>query len=973
MSHLDAVIYAPDGATFLARVASPVKLSALEEYVGSSGGFLTVHADDPQLAAVPGLLADRNVVKVRVDGTPVAAFIIRERDTVVVDAGGDAGRTITVTGPSLDAWLTEALVYAESQTPYSGDVRWFNFGSKTGAWFVPDEWGLPSVVRQLTAPEWYDAANPWKMAPANWPKVEPPDTPAAWVWASSDAWRGADPGDCYFRYEFTTPEGGRDYRLFLTADNAAQVVLDGQPLSYVNDAAAWQNAWSVNFSLAAGTHVLGIKVRNLGGPAGLLADLYAVARAGTDTDQLFPVTRTGADGWTICAYPYREPGWTFGEVLTTLLAEASARGVTSIAALTGASFTASVDTAGQPWAKRTLKARVGDTIAAVCAGQRDFGIRVHVDPDTLAVHAWNGRAAAKPAAMLDAPINVEALSEKVSSQLVTALLVAADGQWGGAVAASPAGRIEAHLNASGLPPADAAALSRLVLDKARIPEESVTLTYTPTGDDVPWRDYTVGDPVRVRSADGYRTRLVVSITVTLGDDGAPRYQVELDSPYRDLLDRLARATAALGADHGNAAGKVQPRTDTTGPGDGSYELPGGALPGDEWPGTDDPADPYDGYPAVGDPDWPGDIRDPDNPWTGGDGTRPAPDWPASGPADTEHGRIGDDGKWHEGTSGGWYDSEGNWHTGHPAGWYDADNTWHEGARPGEGTFDADGKWHQTGAGWTDDAAGSHDGSPEGWFDSGGTWREGVSGGWYDADGTWHPLEAGDYPKSEDDPSNPGLPGDPGDTGAGWDYTPADAAPGGEYPSPNFGGGGGDPVGFSDPDLGGAGFGPADPVLQPPEGFDPWAPPSDPTGNTEGAWDVGQVSATVATDALALWEGYADAVAVCLLTAEPAKTDGVWAPLESVEVTGGGYARAEVPWASFDPATGTNPVKRATSLAVDIGPNTDTEPWPTCTHVALIVGTAIRSVIPLATPITVAKDQIFQIAAGGLQITSASVA
>jgi hypothetical protein len=126
----------------------------------------------------------------------------------------------------------------------------------------------------------------------------------------------------------------------------------------------------------------------------------------------------------------------------------------------------------------------------------------------------------------------------------------------------------------------------------------------------------------------------------------------------------------------------------------------------------------------------------------------------------------------------------------------------------------------------------------------------------------------------------------------------------------------------------------------------------------------------------VWDGFGSDIAVVLLTAAPALTDGVWATdLSGIELEGDGYARRTIALSDFSDPTGNNPVTRSNEVPVLFGPNTSGAEWPQVSHVSL-VGVqpsllTVFSVIPLALPVVVTATGQAEIAPGDLQLVVGS--
>lgn len=588
---LTATLHGIDG-TYLGGIPSLVGATVLEELDDLGGGSVTVHIDNTMASS----LTYRRFVKIWDRGQAIGAFIVAKREESIVDNGGESARLLTVSGPGLLAWLKDAIVYQAEQTAASRSVRSFSWGGADGAWRDTSQWGVPtSTFRQ----DDMSPANTRAARPTNWP------TEAAASWWIWDRPGSAPAGTCYFRREFTVVTAG-EYVTVFAADDMCEILLDGEPVVGQWDALGWQQTWTFTANLAAGSHTLGVKVYNAGGTAGLL--LWMGLRNADDS--LTELLRTGDSGWTIAPYPTREPGWTAGNVLATLVDEGATRGVTGLGLLTP-DFTATLDSSSAAWATWPISARVGDTVWDVAQDLRLLGCDMRVDPSDLTLQAWVDRRTTTTA-VISAQAHAESLSEVVEQPMANTLLVDSDEQWGGArhwASLIAYGRVEAFLDASGLDAAVASKVARATLEQYAEAPESVTVQYVPGQGNVPWVDVNVGDLLWVSTSGGAHVRRRVwSLSASMGDQGQTVYAVELDALSRDrisLLQRLIDRASVRRAAGASARGGSGNGSGGDSPGGEGVPPEGNPVPDpkDEWP-TDPPED-YPGPPET----WPTDPPD----------------------------------------------------------------------------------------------------------------------------------------------------------------------------------------------------------------------------------------------------------------------------------------------------------------------------------------------------------------------------
>lgn len=625
MSTVDVLVYEPDGTTPMAVVPDVLSVTASEESTGPGGGTLEIAHDNPALVGNRNLLNPRNVVKVRVDGVVRAAWFITQTTKVMV-GDSEADQVWTVSGPGLLAWLDDAVVHQEYENPYSDSTRYFGWGSGPGSWYREDSWGRPVRVAKRGGNDWTDPNNRYRKKPVNWPNTG--DTTAWWVWDRSNANRAAPKGWCYFRYKLDVSGTDIPHTLYLTADNRVDVQLDGEPLATVRGRRAFKRTYAVDFDLSAGTHYLGFRAKNRGAGASLIAALFRYADADDAEEDGILVTATGHNSsrWRLLAYPSQEPGWTAGEVLAKIVAEANERGVGSIGYLNGDNFSATVDSDGVAWPEYCWKFGVGDTYSAVVAEMRDYDVDVRVNPNTLKLEAYDTRGTSVSGVVLDSGVNITGANQSVESKFANTILFNDEDEWrtiGDSASVLLSGRTEAYLALGSLPSRSATKVVNKTLEQYGLPIESVVADYVPTGNgDVPWQDFNVGDTIYAPdSGGGGANRRVLSISVAIDDStGEPVYSVELDALSSEVRDRIQRLINRLSAGGGgNLAGKVPSRRGKTpgandpgsgGGGGGGGSPSGGGAGGnpyrpadpvfepptdDPWTRPDDPIDPGDGY------------------------------------------------------------------------------------------------------------------------------------------------------------------------------------------------------------------------------------------------------------------------------------------------------------------------------------------------------------------------------------------
>jgi len=553
MSHV--YVYEPDGATLIAEVADVINVTGLEELDGIGGGSLQIALTNSTLATHPGLLAPRNVIKIKINGQVIAAWMI----TKISDSLTDNMTILTASGPGLLAWLSDAIVHQEFPTAYGAGTRYFGWGAKEGTWYKKNEWTNPIRVRARGGEDFNDPANRYRGKPKNWPACDPL---AWWVWDRPTADQTAPRGHCYYRFTWYQADT-ETFSLYLTADDAAEVELDGEPLIKVDSINSHKKTWETEFQADIGEHILGIRGTASGkGGASLLAVMFIQNEDGEDTYQ-WGTTGDPAMPWVMLPYPDEAPGWTVGELLPQLIGEAETRGVDSINYLNGNSFTESADSDGELWGRFRFQVDVGSTYLQVAEYLRAYDLDLQVDPNILRLNAWQNRGTATDVLMTVGAHTVS-VNEATESSFTNSILMTDEDSWVTIIDAGSVtehGRVERYLDNSSLSARSAAKVANTLLATFGNPTESATFDYVPTEGCIPWVDFQVGDTVTIPTASGgQRARQVTSIAVSVTD--TPIYAIELDQAPTNTRGggtAYGAATATGGAAVGAATGTNQYR------------------------------------------------------------------------------------------------------------------------------------------------------------------------------------------------------------------------------------------------------------------------------------------------------------------------------------------------------------------------------------------------------------------------------
>lgn len=550
---LELAVYAFDDPTFaLDVVPRRFELKTLDELRGPGGGSFKIMRSDAKLTETPNLLDYRNVCKIYLDRKVVGAFLIQSRKTDFVNREEKAGEFWEISGGGLREWFHDAVV-----EPYGGvrsdsqSERVFSFASEQGDWYIPSDWDVPVIVQQYNLdpnPE------PFGTAPAEWP-----DAPTAnWIWSvdNDDETNPAPEGVNYFRYEFNIAEliGTKNYSVFAAAKDDFDIYLDGQRIIESRELDGYARTWRADFQLGPGDHILAARVRANGtGKAGLIAALFRAGDAAEETAaELLAVTDTT---WVVNAYPDPAPGWTPGEIMLTLLAEAQARGVSFPEWLTP-TFTSFVDSDGATWpVVLDWSFNIGTEYFDVISKLEELACDVWIDPETLELNMYAVRgvhrdvqSAAVQPIKFEIGRNVVRAEEEGTSDIKNALLMSTNDGWqdiadGLSGSIAKYGRIEGYVS-TGASSAVSGDLAQTVFTARAQPETTSTYDIIDVDDARPHTDFFVGDWVLAPSAEDENvlaSRHVMSIAIEEDEKtGRPGFVVEFDTIFQDLVSRYER-------------------------------------------------------------------------------------------------------------------------------------------------------------------------------------------------------------------------------------------------------------------------------------------------------------------------------------------------------------------------------------------------------------------------------------------------
>lgn len=531
---------------------------ALDEIDGVGGMEFMIAKSDPKLIDNPSLLDYRNVVSVFVDSFPVGSFLIQNRETVLVSENERSEAGWKISGPGVLQWFDDAEV-----EPFGGlkqasfDSRSFNFASERGDWYIETDWQTP--VQQGA---WGSA--PRGERPDKWPE----DRRATWIWGANYDNRFSAPPDSIslFRYEFQTSTEAL-FIFYFAGDDYLNAWVDGQQVISKNDKKSidFENATRIEMRLSPGSHVIGAQVQNdprdfANNPASLMMAAY---KFNNGVEDYFFSTRDA--GWKSLYQPNPMPGWSPGELILDLMAEARTQGVWSMDWLKP-TFTTKLDSNGQAWVSPLdWTFDIGTSLLAVVNKVQEMGYRVWVEPVTYKLNIAPTRGQRRDvdpdAVVFELGKNLRAASSQGVGKVKNKLAMLTPDGW--TVQVDPASQAKygalAGFVKTDLAPPQAGILAKALFHQKATPEEGASYDVIIRPDDeVPFTDYGVGDWVLAPNDLNIRVpRELVSLSVEEGTGGRPIYTIEFDTIFRSNEQKIAMV---LGKGAGGGVGATSPST-----------------------------------------------------------------------------------------------------------------------------------------------------------------------------------------------------------------------------------------------------------------------------------------------------------------------------------------------------------------------------------------------------------------------------
>lgn len=389
---LSVGLYHPPALTTLAAPLAESKSRRWTDELNEAGSASVVlQNDDPDLAEVR--LGD--VLRFELYGYAAFSGIVTEMDRVSIDAAEELGQATTLTAAGVLSFLADAVVYPARgvDTKPIQEDRLFSWPAVD---YDDSDWALATTISEGPADYVFGSADEWALAD-QWPS-SPFAPPARWMWASTTLASPTHPGSgtCYFRHDFTVPEGCEQITVYVAADDQATLYLDGDPLVATEFLGA--TAWAITTQAAEvspGVHTLAVEVLNgfappgvadtldRYNPAGVLLSVHANTNTGIAE---IPLLVSGDGSWRIVEYPPHPPGWTPGEVLRHVIEEAQIRG-----ALTGLTlaFDDETDSDGVAWPEvGDIATKVGTDLLTFARELTGTYIDIWMEPAGWRLWAW---------------------------------------------------------------------------------------------------------------------------------------------------------------------------------------------------------------------------------------------------------------------------------------------------------------------------------------------------------------------------------------------------------------------------------------------------------------------------------------------------------------------------------------------------------------------------------------------------------
>lgn len=582
-------VYDKTGTTLITELLNRTGVQFQEMLNAPGSGSVTVHQDDDVLRSLSAqidptgndpfaLLAFGNVIKFWLGTQCVCAIRIQERVSNIVSDAEEAGRLLTVSGPTVLFMLEDFSVkfggnnYNDSVL--SGENRIFGWNSKSspaGGWVsnpkLGTAWGHHINSNTMKNPPGKGGAAAkrpkYSLFKKKKGKVWPTKAASKWMWISQNAsknggWKPPQKinGLHYYRKNINIVNGSALYRITAAADDRYTIYVDGEAFLRNVGNESYKTIKKKNIRLTKGSHTIAVVVQDRGWKNG--------DKAGDQNDAfLFSLQRLNSKGkgvQTILAsngtwqahHGPQPPGWNTPAIFRTVLAEAQARGNESAQAFQPG-FTKTNDSNNQAWGvgARAVAVKVGTSALNLQAQFSESNrFDVWIDPTTtpMTLHAAvkRGRELQSSIALIPG-YNLISWSVTETDEIKNAILVQYDegGDW--VYVEEPAsieryGHREGYIEGGGYTTADAAIINATsiiedVASPARTGEspdivsfkgESYSGGLIARQGAVPFIDFTVGDSISAPRIDGsMASHRVLSLTCTEDENGRLTFDPEL--------------------------------------------------------------------------------------------------------------------------------------------------------------------------------------------------------------------------------------------------------------------------------------------------------------------------------------------------------------------------------------------------------------------------------------------------------------
>lgn len=330
--------------------------------VGS--GTITVPLDDPNDVHI------NDLIRFRIDGTTVGAFIVEEIQEHTLDDDEDHAETRVLSGRGVGA-VTDWVIVG----PANGFGAMPKETERLRGAYAPDFdiSGLDNAV--LTT-------NP--SIPAEWPDITGWTGP--YISTTSATPTSTPAGPSLLFDDFTTADDAQ-VTLFGSADNWASWYIDGQPWLTAggpDQDHSYKRTFTASNFLTAGTHRVAVRMFNKGSDnhGGIRHIIGTTSADGS----LATTLHQSSDSWKNIETPSPWPGMTPGKATLLPLEEAQYRGRLS---WLGVDYDESTDSNSVSWpVEGDISTRTGNTLCAFLMELSATYIDWLVDPETLTLRLF---------------------------------------------------------------------------------------------------------------------------------------------------------------------------------------------------------------------------------------------------------------------------------------------------------------------------------------------------------------------------------------------------------------------------------------------------------------------------------------------------------------------------------------------------------------------------------------------------------